>query len=718
LDLFNQLITTRKGKIISGALIGLLAWVLVLLLYSGNILESYELKNYDQLCQLKADRSPAPEEVVLIVVDQNSLEAARKEGINWPWPRQMYAPILQFCAAAGAKAVAFDILFTEPSSYGVEDDKLLAEALQANGHAFLPLFLSRQKRPPLPYEKGLLDRSSIPLKNDSAQDPASYLSSLPPIQILAENARALGNVAMVPDSDGIYRRIPVVFPYQERWIPSLGLALFNHLRGRETAVLEKNSLHLQNFSLPLDSRQNFLLFYYSPGKDFRRLSAFNVIQSSLALQEGRKPLYPPETLRDKMVLVGFTAPGLFDLKPTPVNSVTPGMSVHATLLANLLHRDFRVRISPYLALGLALVLALAMSVTVLLVPGLWQLALLLLAYGGALVFLVFISFQHNLWMDGVLLASSLGLSFALSTVFSYATEGRQKRQIKQAFSHYMSDLLVQDLLKHPEKLRLGGEKRILTVFFSDLAGFTSMSEKLTPEEVVTLLNRYLTAMTDLILASGGIIDKYEGDAIMAFWGAPLPQEDHAARGCLAALENQARLVELREEFIRTGLPPVHARIGINTGEMIIGNLGSSQRFDFTVIGDSVNLASRLEGAGKEYGTAILISEETYRQAQPAVEVRELDLLQVKGKQLPVRIYELMAKKGGLDPDRRRAGELFAEGLALYRKQDWDEAVHRFQQILELNPEDGPAKTFIRRCQTYKGNPPGSGWDGVYRLTTK
>jgi adenylate cyclase len=715
---FYQLVTTGKGKIFSGTFIGLLAWVLVLLLYSGNIFESYELKTYDQLCRLEANRSPAPEEVVLIVVDQNSLTAAQKDGVNWPWPRQMYAPILQFCAAGGAKAVAFDILFTEPSSYGVEDDKLLADALRANGHALLPLFLSRQERPPLAYEKGLLDRSSIPVKNDSGQDPVSYLSSIPPIQILAENARALGNVATIPDPDGIYRRIPVVFPYRERWVPSLGLVVFHLLRGRETAVLEKNSLRLQDFSLPLDSRQNFLLFYYSPGKDFRRLSAFNVIQSSLALQEGRKPIYSPETLRDKMVFVGFTAPGLFDLKPTPVSSVTPGMSVHATLLANLLHRDFRVRISPSLSLGLALVLALAMSITVLLVPGLWQLPLLLLAYGGGLAFLVFISFRHSLWMDGVLLASSLGLSFAMSSVFSYATEGRQKRQIKQAFSHYMSDLLVQDLLKHPEKLRLGGEKRVLTVFFSDLAGFTSMSEKLTPEEVVTLLNRYLTAMTDIILASGGIIDKYEGDAIMAFWGAPIPQEDHAARGCLAALENQARLAELREEFIRIGLPPVFARIGINTGEMIIGNLGSSQRFDFTVIGDSVNLASRLEGAGKEYGTAILISEETYRHAQAAVEVRELDLLQVKGKQLPVRIYELVAKKGGLAPGQKRAYELFAEALALYRKQEWEEASRRLQQVLELNPEDGPAKTFIRRCQSYKANPPGPGWDGVYRLTTK
>lgn len=717
-DVQYQLLSSRKGKILLGSGIGLLAWVLVLLLYFGDILESYELKTYDQLSRLKAKSSPAPEEVVLIVLDQNSLEAARKEGINWPWPRQMYAPILHFCAAAGAKAVAFDILFTEPSSYGVEDDRLLAEAIRANGHALLPIFLSRQKRSPPPYEKGLLERSSLSMKNDSGQDPASYLSSLLPIQLLAESARALGNVATVPDPDGIYRRIPIVFPYQERWVPSLGLAIFNQLRGRAAAILDHDSLRLQGLALPLDSRQNFLLYYYSPEKDFRRLSAFNVIQSSLALQEGRKPLYPPETLRDKMVFVGFTAPGLFDLKPTPVSSVTPGMSVHATLLANLLHRDFRVRISPHLAMSLALFLSLATSVTVLLVPGLWHLVFLLLAYGGALVFLVFLSFQHNLWMDGVLLASSLGLSFALSTVFSYATEGRQKRQIKQAFSHYMSDLLVQDLLKHPEKLRLGGEKRVLTVFFSDLAGFTSMSETLTPEEVVTLLNRYLTAMTDIILASGGIIDKYEGDAIMAFWGAPLPQEDHAARACLAALENQARLAELRQEFIGMGLPPVHARIGINTGEMIIGNLGSSQRFDFTVIGDSVNLASRLEGAGKEYGTAILISEETYRQARPAVEVRELDLLQVKGKQLPVRIYELMAQKGSLDAGRKRVSDLFAEGLGFYRKQEWDEAVTRFNQVLELAPEDGPCKTFIRRCQAYRENPPGPGWDGVHRLTTK
>jgi adenylate cyclase len=233
-----------------------------------------------------------------------------------------------------------------------------------------------------------------------------------------------------------------------------------------------------------------------------------------------------------------------------------------------------------------------------------------------------------------------------------------------------------------------------------------------------LLNRYLTAMTDIILDSGGLIDKYEGDAIMAFWGAPLPQEDHAIRACLAALDNQTRLAELRHEFIQKGLPPVHARIGINTGEMIIGNMGSSQRFDFTVIGDSVNLASRLEGVGKEYGTRIIISEDTYRQAADGLEVRELDLIRVKGKEMPVRIYELLAKKGALDERGQKVRDLFAEGLAHYRRQDWSEAISRFQGILALAIEDGPAQTFIKRCQEFMQVPPPAPWDGVYRLTSK
>ncbi|HYR03524.1 MAG TPA: adenylate/guanylate cyclase domain-containing protein, partial [Syntrophobacteria bacterium] len=483
-------------------------------------------------------------------------------------------------------------------------------------------------------------------------------------------------------------------------------------------VLDTKGLALGGLHIPLDRQGSFLLTFYGGERDFPRYSAFNVIQSFVALQGGGQPLYGLENFRDKIVVVGLTAAGLLDLKPTPIRSVYPGMAIHATLAANLLHRDFRVRLSPAAVLTLAAATALFAAATVIFLTTIWHLGVVTLAEVAALALAVTTSFRHNLWVDGVMLTLSLGLAFAFAAVLSYATEGRQKRQIKRMFSHYMSEHLIHDLLKHPEKLRLGGEKRVLTVFFSDLAGFTSLSEKLIPEEVVTLLNRYLTAMTDIILASGGLIDKYEGDAIMALWGAPLPQEDHAARACLAALENQRRLAELRREFQASGLPPVYSRIGANTGEMIIGNMGSSQRFDFTVIGDSVNLASRLEGANKTYGTTIIISEDTYRQAAGQVEVRELDLLRVKGKEVPVRIYELLAAKGDLDGKMGEARDHFTAGLGHYRRQEWTEAISCFRQALEAVPEDGPSRVFIERCREFIETPPPASWDGVCRLTGK
>jgi len=233
--------------------------------------------------------------------------------------------------------------------------------------------------------------------------------------------------------------------------------------------------------------------------------------------------------------------------------------------------------------------------------------------------------------------------------------------------------------------------------------------------VVALLNRYLTAMTDIILTSGGLIDKYEGDAIMAFWGAPVPQEDHAVRACLAALDNQARLADLRQEFLQAGLPPIHARIGINTGEMIIGNMGSNQRFDFTVIGDSVNLASRLEGAGKEYGISILISEDTYSQTADRLEVRELDLLRVKGKDKPVRITSFWLAGGSCRKTCKTRGELFLSGLGLYRNQKWEEAKSRFQGVLHILPTMDHQKPLFADATSFRQSPPKEGWDGVFSV---
>ncbi len=707
------------GKTLFGAAIGGFSWLLVLILYLSGLLEPFELKMYDNLCRLSASSSRTPEEIALVVVDQGSLDDASRElGINWPWPRQMYFPILQLCVLGGARAIAFDILYTEPSAYGVADDQLLAEAFKESGRVLLPLFLSTEELAQQDWLLGLLDRISLPLQNLSKRQSNSYPSTKAPIRPLAESSAGLGNVHIPPDPDGIYRRLPLVFRHGDRWIPSLGLAVVLHLERSGSLVLDDIGLHLGTKTVPLDRRGDFLLSFYGEGREYHRYSASKVVQSFVALQEGGKPIYNPEVFRDKIVFVGFTAPGLFDLKPTPMSSVYPGLAVHATLVANLLHEDFRTRMQPPWLLAIAAAVAIITGITVMLLSKIWQLGLLTLSYGVGLVLFVGISFRQNLWVDTVLLTANLGVAFGLSSAFSYATEGRQRRQIKSMFSHYMSELLVQDLIKNPDKLRLGGEKRVLTVFFSDLAGFTTLSEKLTPEEVVALLNRYLTAMTDIILASGGIIDKYEGDAIMAFWGAPVPQDDHAARACIAALDNQRRLDLLREEFVAMGLPPVYARIGINTGEMIIGNMGSTQRFDFTVMGDSVNLASRLEGAGKAYGTSIIISEDTYRQAADRVEVRELDRLRVKGKEVPVRIYELLARIGDLDDTTRQVRDLFATGLIHYRQQQWTKAIEYFQMVLALAPEDGPSRTFVQRAERFIKEPPSPTWDGVYRLTSK
>lgn len=700
-----------ERKIALGLLAGLAVWAVLLGAYFTHALEPYELQTYDQLSRLTLGRFRSPGHAVLVAVDQGSLEAARRDGIPWPWPRQMYAPIVDFCTRAGAQAVVFDIFFTEPSSYGVEDDMILAQAAGASGIVWFPVMLSRDDRPGNPREEGILRKMSAePAAGVPTESP--YHSLIVPIEPLSKAARGFGNVAAVPDPDGIYRRLPLFSDYRGAEVPILGLSLYRSLEGGRGPGATGAA------TLPLDGEGRLLITYYGGEPDLLRFSAYQVIRSSLALERGETPAVDPDGMKGKIVFIGYTAAGLFDLKSTPVSSVYPGMAIHATLLENLLDGDFRVRIQRIPLFALAGLVAVATGIAVMFLAVAWQFALFAVILFGSTAVVIVAAFQLNLWVDGVLVALNAALAFTAASVLSYAAEGRQRRQIREAFSRYMSDVLVQDLLKHPEKLQLGGEKKILTVFFSDLAGFTSLSEKLAPEEVVTLLNRYLTAMTEVILASGGVIDKYEGDAIMAFWGAPVPQPDHAARACLAALDNQGRLAALREEFEKAGLPPVFARIGLNTGEMIIGNMGSSQRFDFTVIGDNVNLASRLEGAGKEYGTGIIISGETRRQAGEAVEVRELDLLQVKGREQPVRIYELLARKGELDGNRAAIRDLFEEGLRHYRAMRWAEAIESFDRALALAPGDGPSKTYRSRCEEFMRHPPPAGWDGVFRLTVK
>jgi len=456
--------------------------------------------------------------------------------------------------------------------------------------------------------------------------------------------------------------------------------------------------------IPLDERGNLLLKYRGPSRSHPRFSAANVISSEARVRHNLPPIYPPEAFAGKWVFVGLTAPGLLDLKASPMGGVYPGVEVHATLLDNLLQGDFLQTLPGWARWAWTLVLVAVIAAAVLYGPRLKvtlaAFCLLLLAY----LSLTVLAFYRGLWADPVLSGLALALSFGLATAYSYAAESRQKQYIRRMFGQYMSEGVISHLMAHPEKLKLGGERRRVTLFFSDLAGFTSISERLEAETVVGLLNDYFSAMTEIILAEAGTVDKFEGDAIMALWGAPLDQEDQALRACRTALRQQAALADLNRRFAGLNLPPLRMRIGLNTGEAVVGNLGSARRFDYTVIGDTVNLASRLEGLNKFYQTIIIASETTVAACGEAVACRELDLVAVKGKEQPVRVFEVVALQEDLTPELAARNREFAQALTQYRQGDFAAAAAGFGTLLERFPKDGPSQTFLGRCRRFLDDP--------------
>jgi adenylate cyclase len=312
----------------------------------------------------------------------------------------------------------------------------------------------------------------------------------------------------------------------------------------------------------------------------------------------------------------------------------------------------------------------------------------------------------------------LALTFAAAATVEYLTEGKQRRQTRAAFDKYMSPEVVDEIMRDPDAIKLGGEKKEISIFFSDVAGFTTISERLSPEELVLLLNRYLSAMTDIIRMHRGNVNKYLGDGIMALFGAPLGEPNHATLACYAALDSQTELARLREAWKQEGLPEIIARIGINSGPCIVGNMGSQARLEYTVMGDCVNLASRLEGANKFYDTMILLGTKTFELAEGDIEAREVDRLRVKGKQEPVVVYELLARKGLLAPERMKMVGVYREGLAAYKARDFSSAQRRFRESLELDPSDGPSRVYLARSTEYLVTPPPPQWDGVYELKAK
>jgi adenylate cyclase len=692
-----------KNKLFRGFVVAIVVFALTFILYIAHVFEVWEWKTWDLRLQLFSDSSRASENIVLFFVDQTSLDVYEKnQGLSWPWPREMYSYVIEYCMRAGARAVFIDFVFSEISLYP-GDDQTLARAMAVSNDVFLPISLSKNAK------EG--DESASPILKTFSLTGMPFLSesAIPmksvslPIPALLSSAAGVGNTVFTQDKDSVYRRMPLVFSLNGLLIPSVPLAL--------SLFLDKN---LKPSEIPLDPSNQMIIKYYGPTGTYTSYSIAAVINSYAQMMEGKPPQIPPETFKGKVVFIAGSAPGILDLRPTPFSPVCPGVEILATSLDNILNRDF-VRIPTplvtFLFMGLlSLITAVGSSA----LKKIWMTIPFAIFCFGLVASLTGLAFGWGYWLEFVAPGFAVVFSFTAAMVLNYSFEGRQKRFIKSAFRHYLSPDVIDRVLEDPSLLRLGGEKRIVTSFFSDVAGFTSISESLSPEELVHLLNDFLSEMTDIILSYGGTLDKYEGDAIIAFWNAPLDQADHAVRACCAALDCQKRLEELRPAFAQKSGHELFMRIGLNSGPAVVGNMGSHSRFDYTAMGDTINMASRLEGACKQYSIPILVGDSTFRMAQESILAREVDLIRVVGKSKPERVYQILGEKSLTSREMEEKVAVFHKALDLYRKREWDEALNSFKMI----EDDKLSAVYIARIGEFKKNPPPDDWTGVHDLTQK
>ncbi len=707
-------------KLIQSLIVGGIGAVLAIALWFPGWLDSWEARTWDWRVSLMAKPGIATDDIRLILMDQNSLDWAKEEsGLIWPWPREVYAAITNYCQRSGVKALAFDVLFTEPSGYGVEDDERFGAAISAFGRfAAGSVFLgqtagSETSWPtdfPAPKLKiiGLEKWLSL-----TGSDEILFPKAAMPIPELAKNAATLCNVHINPDPDGIYRRIRPFNVFDGRPLLSTGLGAYLAGNPDANASIVPGRFTLDGKDIPIDRNADAVLRYRGPSGTHKAYSAAAVLQSEIRLLSGEEPVIREENVfKDKYVFFGFSAPGLYDLRPAPVDGVYAGVEIHATMLDNFLSDDF-MHISPaWLIITLVSLLSLLCAISASFSSSIAGGMTASVVFLSVPVLLSLGSYSYGLWLPLIVQETAIAATIVMALTVNYATEGHQKRFIKNAFRQYLSPVFIEQLIQHPEQLKLGGERRVLSIFFSDIQGFTSISERLEPEELTALLNEYLSEMTDIIHEEGGTVDKYEGDAIIAFWNAPLEVPEHAVRAVRASLRCQARLAEIRPGLRKRIGTDMLMRIGINTGPAVVGNLGSHTRFDYTMIGDAVNLAARLEGTNKQFATYTMISQFTLALLDGVFPVRELARVAVVGRKEPVTVYEPMFPEEY--ENRNEMLETFALGLEMFYGGQFVDARKFFSKIKDLDP---PASAYEKKCQMLMESPP-ENWQGIWVMTSK
>jgi adenylate cyclase len=633
-----------------------------------------------------------PSRFVIVAIDGKSIDR-----LGWwmGWSRTYYARLIDTLKAADARVIVFDVGFFEAAP----GDDELARAIRDAGIVVQPVIGSNRQPSSTGYIK--------------------YAPPERPIPELRPGTRDFGSATVIPDDDGAVRQMPMLMQIGDDIVPTLGLAaemvaLLRPIDSNQSPP----TLQFAGREIPITDDYQIQVNYVGPPSVPDGRQTFKVVSFADVLDGS----VDPSVFADKRVFVGWLgAQGSADDYWTPVSEAgrkMAGVEIHTNVAATVERNLFLVPENRTTTIATVLLLAV---VTGLLSArfGVLKTLVAVLALGTGYLLIMSAMFGAGRLLNIVYPVLAVALPYAGTATYSIIFEQRHARFLRGAMGRYLSPSVMEEIVRRPELLRLGGEKRDMTVLFSDIRGFTTFSEQLDPQELVTLLNEYLTAMTDVVYRYDGVLDKYMGDAIMAFWNGPVPQPDHARRACLTALDMLETLHTLHDRWRARGIPRLDMGVGLNSGAMSVGNMGSDTRFDYTVMGDAVNLGSRLEGTNKEYHTNIVISQATLDQVKDeGFVVRVLDLVAVKGKAQPVAVYELIGRPGQFGRLTPELLAIYERGIHLYRAQEFERAAAAFSEVLNAVPHDGPCMMYLERCEELVAAPPPQDWDGVYVMTHK
>ncbi|MDZ7765312.1 MAG: adenylate/guanylate cyclase domain-containing protein [Melioribacteraceae bacterium] len=672
-------------------------------------------------------------DVIILEITQDAYDQIPSPFNSWPWPRKYFAKVIENLNEAGAKVIGIDILMANPDKHSVDNDSLLFNTIKKYKNIVLA---------------GKIDieaEASIERSNETMVRSISENYS----NLFYNADSSIGIVQAVSDQDGVYRRYtPYVYSQvHDKKIPTFAYAALNKFYDKPslyTAGKKEDYFIYKNVEIPEYGNSTILINYYGPNGTFPRIKFIDVLDDSefqtideiefeIEINTWDNPEYGLKNsgiFKDKIVFIGSTMPEDKDLVPVSFSSgsregdnLLYGVEYHANAAQNFLDQNFLSRPNETIYTLLLIILTIGffyltsaakrLKTRRTFVVEIIAILLVIVSIYFMFEFAIYLFSNQNLVIPFVYPAIAIVMGYVGSTTFEFFTERKRSSMMKGMFSQYVSENLVNELIENPDKLTLGGEKKVLTILFSDIAGFTSFSEGKKPEEVVAFINQFLDEMTDSVLNYNGTLDKYLGDSVMAFWGAPVNLPDHAELACKCALDMEQKLIKLNDKWGGAN-NEIKMRIGINTGEVLVGNIGGKKRFDYTVMGDNVNLASRLEGVNKNYNTSIIMSEETNEFVKSKLITREIDTVRVKGRAKPTKLFELMGiRKSGLIEKYND----YHKGLEFYKSADFAKAIKLFEaEILKTN--DPVSKIYLKRCEDLIANPPKDQWDAVTTLSEK